>query len=444
MRIEIPKQAAEILGILEKNGYEGYVVGGCVRDAVMGRTPHDWDITTSASPKEIKRLFQRTADTGIQHGTVTVLMGKEAYEVTTYRVDGAYEDGRHPTEVIFTKNLEEDLKRRDFTMNAMAYSESGGLVDIFGGMDDIRRGQIRCVGNAEERFGEDALRMLRAVRFSAQLGFEIEPDTAAAIRKLAGRLSKISAERVQAELVKMMESAHPAYLRKAWELGITAVILPEFDRAMETPQNHPHHCMNVGEHILAALEYTEADKYLRFAALFHDLGKPAVRSTDEAGQDHFYGHAKVSADIADEVLHRLKFDNETIRKVKWYVLWHDVRPELTRKSVRKAVSKIGAEAFGEVLKLKMADTLAQHPQWQAQKKQYLAELSALYQEILESRACLSIRDLAVNGKDLLADGMQAGKEIGEMLALLLEYVLERPEDNQREILLAYSRRHRSR
>ena len=366
-------------------------------------------------------------------------MGKEGYEVTTYRVDGEYEDARHPKEVTFTANLEEDLRRRDFTINAMAYNDSEGLVDVFGGRADIEQKVIRCVGNAEERFGEDALRIMRAVRFSAQLGFTVDPDTAKAAKKLAGTLSKISAERIQTELVKLLVSSHPDYLRYAWEYGITAVVLPEFDRTMETPQNNPHHCYNVGEHTLEALRNIEADKTLRLAALFHDFGKPQTHTTDADGIDHFHGHAKISAELANNIMHRLKFDNDTLNKVKVYVRYHDLRPELTEKSVRRAVSKVGADAFAEVLKLKMADTLAQSPKWQPEKKAYLKELTALYHTILEKQQCLCIKDLKISGKDLIEDGMKPGKEMGEILAKLLELVLEEPQRNEREWLIGKSR-----
>lgn len=439
MKIILPDNVRKIIEILEKNGYEGYAVGGCVRDSLLGRVPNDWDITTSASPMQVKSLFSRTVDTGIQHGTVTIMMGKEGYEVTTYRLDGEYEDSRHPKEVTFTSSLTEDLRRRDFTINAMAYNDSQGLVDVFGGREDMENGVIRCVGEPDDRFEEDALRIMRAVRFSAQLGFAVEEKTAAAIRKLAGNLAFISAERIQTELVKLITSPHPEYIRMAWEYGITAVILPEFDRTMETPQNNPHHCYNVGEHTLIAVKSIENDKCLRLAALFHDFGKPGMRSTDEAGIDHFHGHAKVSADLAVKILHRLKFDNDTISKVKTYVLYHDIRPELTEKSVRRAVSRIGAEAFAKILKLKMADTLAQSPLWQPEKKEYLRKLTAIYQEILDKQQCLSVKNLAVNGRDLIADGMKPGKELGVMLEKLLEYVLENPEANECKTLLAVSR-----
>ena len=440
MKIVLPEQVKKILEILEKHGYEGYAVGGCVRDSVLGRCPNDWDITTSALPYQVKELFPRTVDTGLQHGTVTVLMGSEGYEVTTYRVDGEYEDNRHPKEVTFTSNLIEDLKRRDFTINAMAYNESQGMVDAFGGIEDLEKGVIRCVGNPYDRFDEDALRILRAVRFSAQLGFAVEAQTAEAIRAFASRLENISAERIQTELVKMMVSPHPEYLKMAWEMGITKVILPEFDRAMETPQNNPHHCYSVGEHILEALQHIEAERCLRFSVLLHDIGKPKVRSTDEDGIDHFYGHAQISAELSKRILRRLKFDNELMRAVDVNVKYHDVRPELTEKSVRKAVSRIGAENFANVLKVKMADTMAQNPAWQPEKLTYLAELERLYRLILEKETCLTIKELAVNGKDLMEDGMEQGKAVGEMLAKMLEYVLEYPEANEKETLLAYGRR----
>lgn len=440
MKIVLPDDVKKIIETLEQNGYEGYAVGGCVRDSILGRMPNDWDITTSASPQQVKNLFLRTVDTGIQHGTVTVLMGKEGYEVTTYRVDGEYEDGRHPKEVTFTASLEEDLRRRDFTINAMAYNDREGLVDIFGGRADIENKVIRCVGEPAERFGEDALRIMRAVRFSAQLGFTVDQDTAAAAKELAGTLAKISAERIQAELVKLLVSPHPDYLRYAWEYGITSVILPEFDRTMETPQNNPHHCYNVGEHTLEALKQIQAEKTLRLSALFHDFGKPQTHTTDADGIDHFHGHAKVSAELADKILHRLKFDNDTISKVKVYVRYHDVRPELTEKSVRRAVSRVGADAFAEILKLKMADTLAQSPKWQPQKKEYLKELTALYQDILKKKQCLCIKDLKVSGRDLIADGMKPGKEMGEILARLLELVLEEPERNEKNWLMDESRK----
>lgn len=248
MRLQLPAAVNMIIDVLQAHGYEGFAVGGCVRDSVLNRTPDDWDITTSATPYQVKELFSKTVDTGLQHGTVTVMVHGVGYEVTTYRIDGEYEDARHPKEVQFTSNLTEDLKRRDFTINAMAYSKDRGLIDEFGGMNDLQRKIIRCVGDPWQRFGEDALRILRAVRFAAQLGFEIEENTKKAIVELAPTLSKISAERIQTETVKLLMSDRPEMWRSVYDLGITRIIMPEFDAIMETPQNTPHHMYNVGEH----------------------------------------------------------------------------------------------------------------------------------------------------------------------------------------------------
>ena len=278
MKIDLPEKVNMIIRTLNDAGFEAYAVGGCIRDSILGRTPSDWDITTSANPQEVKLLFRRTIDTGIRHGTVTVMLDKDSFEVTTYRIDGEYEDGRHPKDVVFTKSLYEDLRRRDFTINAMAYNEQCGLVDAFGGIKDLENQMIRAVGNPKERFTEDALRIMRSVRFAAQLGFSIEQGTRDAAKYLAGNLRKISAERIQTELVKLMVSDHPEFLKTAYEIGITKETLPEFDCCMETEQNHPHHCYTVGEHILKALQHVKAGdmqdekklKFIRLALLFQD------------------------------------------------------------------------------------------------------------------------------------------------------------------------------
>lgn len=435
IQIQIPEKVNTIIGTLTAAGHEAYAVGGCVRDAVLGRKPADWDITTSASPYEVKALFPRTLDTGLQHGTVTVMLGKEGFEVTTYRVDGEYEDGRHPKEVQFTKSLLEDLKRRDFTINAMAYNRETGLVDEFDGMGDLERGIIRCVGNAEERFTEDALRMLRAVRFSAQLGFALEPQTRAAIGKLCGNLHKVSAERIQVELVKLLVSPHPERLLDAWETGMTKVFLPEFDACMDCEQNNPHHIYSVGEHTVRAIQEIESDRILRLTMLLHDFGKPRTKTTDENGIDHFYKHQLDSEEIAGEVLHRLKFDNETIRQVKKLVYYHDYHPTLTPAGVRRAVNWIGEELFPGYLKVQRADILAQNPKTQEPKLQALEEVDRLYQRILEEQDCFTLKQLKVTGRDLIQAGIPAGPGLGEVLQHLLELVMEEPERNDREWLL---------
>lgn len=438
MKIEIPVKANKIITRLTEAGYKAYVVGGCVRDAILGRPAADWDITTNARPGQVKALFSRTIDTGIRHGTVTVLQGKEGFEVTTYRIDGEYQDGRHPSEVIFTPSLLEDLKRRDFTINAMAYNEAEGLIDAFDGMKDLKNRRIRCVGEPRERFTEDALRILRAVRFSAQLNFEIEKNTKAAIAEFAHSLTRISAERIQTELVKLLTSEHPEIFRTLYDTGITAVILPEFDACMKTPQNHPHHCCSVGEHLLLALQSIEADKVLRLAALLHDIGKPAAHTRDADGIDHFHGHGDAGKELAGSILRRLKFDNDTVYRVKHLVQVHDyLQIPLTPKGVRRAVFKIGKEHFSDYLKLRRADILAQNPSMQKEKLEALTKLEVLYQQILEEQNCLSLKDLAVSGTDLIEAGLKPGPQIGEVLKKLLEQVIENPEYNTKEYLLSH-------
>lgn len=436
MQIKLPADVTAIIHTLQAAGYEAYAVGGCVRDSLLGREPDDWDITTSARPEETKALFRRTIDTGIQHGTVTVLMNRTGYEVTTYRVDGEYEDGRHPKEVSFTASLREDLKRRDFTINAMAYNDEEGLVDAFEGKEDLRQGRIRCVGDADERFTEDALRIMRAVRFAAQLGFSIEERTKQAIRGHAGNLRQVSAERIQVELTKLAVSPHPEFLRIAWECGITGVILPEFDALMELAQRNPHHCFTAGEHTLHAMAAVRADKCLRLAVLFHDFGKAQCLSTDERGTDHFHGHAAVSARMARQILRRLRYDNHTTDLVCELVYWHDCQVLPERKAVRRAVARIGAERFPLLLEVKAADLAAQSDYRRAEKEEQLDMLRAVYEEICREGDCLSLKELAVTGRDLIQAGIAPGPALGETLKALLELVLEDPAKNTKEYLLA--------
>ena len=378
MTIQIPQKVSSIIHTLQQHGHEAYAVGGCVRDSLLGRIPNDWDITTSAKPEEVKALFHRTIDTGIQHGTVTVMIEKEGFEVTTYRIDGEYTDSRHPKEVIFTPDLKEDLRRRDFTINAMAYNEEQGLVDCFGGREDLEQHIIRCVGNAEERFTEDALRILRALRFAAQLGCSVEEDTMSAIRKLAPTLANISAERIQAELLKMLVSPNPSMMRIVYETGISAVIMPEWDRVMETEQNNPHHKYSVGEHTICALEAVEPQKVYRLAMLFHDFGKPLTKTTDDEGIDHFYGHAEVSAELAETIMRRLKFDNDTMETVCKLVKYHDYRPSAAKKGVRKGMAKTGQTIFPMLFPVMRADAIAQSDHMREEKLAYIDKLEELY------------------------------------------------------------------
>ncbi len=444
IKINIPKKAQYIIRAIGNAGFEAYVVGGCVRDSILGREPQDWDITTSARPEQVKALFPRTIDTGLQHGTVTVMLDREGFEVTTYRVDGRYEDSRHPKEVTFTPCLEEDLKRRDLTINAMAYNDARGLVDIFGGMEDIRERQVRCVGNPKSRFQEDALRILRAVRFSAQLGYAIEEETREAIEALAPALSRISAERIQAELVKLIISPNPDYIRMAYEMGVTKVFFPEFDRAMETPQNHPHHCYNVGEHILHSLTAVRADKVLRLAVLFHDIGKPEAMTVDGEGITHFHGHAQIGADMTRDIMRRLRFDNDTLNTVCRLVLYHDycnsAVPDM--RIVRRAVNKIGEDIFPLLLEVVRADVMGQSDYFRQEKLDNVDRWQQLFEQMQAEKQCISLKTLAVTGSDLIAAGWKPGRGIGEALQKLLELVLEQPECNVKEYLLAEAEKYR--
>ena len=424
MKIKLPEKVKTVIGELKAHGYDAYAVGGCIRDSILGRTPGDWDITTSAKPQQVKAIFPRTVDTGIQHGTVTVLMDKEGFEVTTYRIDGEYEDARHPKDVIFTSNLLEDLKRRDFTINAMAYNDETGLVDAFDGIGDLERGVIRCVGNAMERF-------------AAQLGFTIEDATRQAICDMAENLSKISAERIQVELVKLVTSDHPEEMKNIYDTGIAAVILPEFCTMMETEQHNPHHIYTVGVHTIRSMEEIRADKVLRLTMLFHDVAKPVCRRSDENGIDHFHGHPEVGAEMARKILRRLKFDNDTIRKVTALIRAHDDRPPLKGRAIRRAIFRNGVDQYPELFEVKRADILAQSSFLQQEKLLYVDRYEHMYHQIIEKQQCLSLKDLAVNGSDLIARGIQPGKEIGVILHAMLEQVLEDPKLNEKETLLEW-------
>lgn len=426
-KIIMPKNVRFIIEKLENSGFEAYAVGGCVRDAVLGKEPHDWDITTSAMPAEVKKLFRRTIDTGIQHGTVTVMLEKEGYEVTTYRIDGDYEDGRHPKQVWFTRNLEEDLKRRDFTMNAMAYNDQRGIVDIFGGVDDLQNGIVRCVGNPVHRFEEDALRILRAVRFSATLDFRIEEGTCEAIRRLAPNLQKISRERIQAELEKLLLSSHPKRLRQAREMGITAVVFDEIDRLAT---------LQVLEPVLALTEAMPKEHYLRWSAVLSRAGKERAVS----------------------ILKGLKFDNKTVNIVGRIVAEKDRPLPGTRAQLRKDIYEVGEDIYEEYLEfMEVCLRMQMNGEGEClqendggQKKVRVAgkeQLSAggsigtpewvrkEYGDILRQGDCISLKTMAVNGRDLIEAGLARGEQVGEELKRLLYLVLEDNSLNKREILL---------
>lgn len=450
MHIQVPAGARYIIEELNRAGYEAYIVGGCVRDCLLGKMPNDWDITTSAKPEEVKALFERTIDTGIQHGTVTVLVPREvvgvehaehtdyAFEVTTYRVDGRYADHRHPTGVTFTASLEEDLKRRDFTINAMAYNDRDGVIDMFQGQQDLADGVIRCVGVAGKRFDEDALRILRAVRFAAQLDFSIEEETKLAMRKQAHFLEHISAERIQAEFTKLITSEHPERIEEAYELGLTKVFLPEFDAMMGVEQNNPYHMYTVGKHTIEVLKHVPGDTVLRYSALLHDVGKPVCRTTDARGVDHFRGHQKAGADMAKKILRRLKMDNETIERVQRLVLNHDFGiqdGDLTLKGVRRFLARLGTEHFDDYMCIRRADVAGQSSYQLQERKLALVRTEEMYRVIQEERQCLRMADMEIDGKTLIQMGIAPGPMMGKILRELFERVLENPELNKRDCLM---------
>lgn len=438
MHIDLPQNVNFIIDRLYEHGFEAYAVGGCVRDSLLGRKPQDWDITTSAKPDQVKTIFNHTIDTGIQHGTVTVMLDHVGYEVTTYRIDGEYEDARHPKEVTFTSNLKLDLERRDFTINAMAYNHKSGIVDEFDGIGDLNKHIIKCVGCAHDRFSEDALRMFRAVRFAAQLGFEIDKETQDAIKELAPTMAKVSAERIQVELVKLLTSDHPEMMRNLYELGLTKVFMPEFDTMMETPQNNKHHMYSVGEHTIRTLMNVRADKVLRLTMLLHDVAKPVCITTDEHGQNHFKKHPAVGADMAKKILRRLKFDNKTIDICCTLVREHDDRPVITQSNVRRAMSRIGVDLFPLLFEVKRADMLGQSLYKRDEKMAYIDEYERVYNDILAQNQCVSKKDMKINGKDLITLGVEPGQKLGAILDCLYEMVLDDPKLNDRKKLIEHA------
>jgi len=435
MQIDMPENAKYIIDELESHGFEAYAVGGCIRDSILKRNPKDWDITTPANPRQIKEIFKRTIDTGIQHGTVTVMLGGEGYEVTTYRIDGEYTDARHPKSVEFTRSLKEDLRRRDFTINAMAYNPKIGLIDLFNGMDDLNAKRIRCVGNPAWRFDEDALRMLRAVRFSAQLGFEIEEQTTAAIKAEAVNLQKISAERIRMELTALLVSDNPGHIKTAQELGITKVILPEYDDIVDISQNTPNHIFSVSEHTIKSMECIEPDVVLRLTMLMHDFGKPDVRNVLENGRDTFYRHPEVSVVLAKRILKRLKFDNDTTHRVLRLIKWHGLKYSDDYVSVRRALNRVGEDIFLDFIKVQIADVMAKNPVVVPMKLTALYKKKVLFEHIIEEGQCFQVSGLKVNGNDLMNLGIEKGPVIGHILERLTEMVIDDQSLNTKDNLL---------
>ena len=430
----IPREVQDVLQKLNEAGYEGYLVGGCVRDMLLGKVPHDWDITTSALPEETMALFAHFAiPTGLQHGTVTVRSGGLSCEVTTYRTDGDYSDHRRPDGVTFTRSLREDLARRDFTVNAMAMGADGTVHDDFGGQEDLQKGILRCVGAPKQRFSEDALRILRALRFSATLGFPIEEETKAALIELKDDLSYVAAERIREELTKLLQGQDVERVLNDFP-QVVGVVIPEMLPAVGFDQRNCHHYLDVWQHTVRAVAASQNDPIIRWAMLLHDLGKPSVFTMDEEGVGHFFGHAHVSEDIARTVCQRLRFDNRSAQRIVTLVAYHDRPVALTEKAMTRLLRQIGVENAYALCNVKRADNLAQHPDYHG-RQAVLDEAEALITRIVESDKCFSLRQLAVDGNDMLSLGLR-GQEIGQALELLLSAVMDGELPNEKEALMA--------
>lgn len=443
--MNLPQNVKYIINELKINGHKAYAVGGCVRDMIRGLEPNDWDITTSARPEEIERIFSKTIATGIKHGTITVVITKEAYEVTTFRTESEYEDFRRPKSVEFVSDIEEDLSRRDFTINAMAYNEEDGLIDPFDGKVDLKNGIIRAVGKAEKRFSEDALRMLRAVRFSSRFGFHIEENTYNAIKKCAPLINNISKERIREELTGILLSQNPDYFKLLFDTGILFHILPELHNCFLTPQNCRWHAYDVGTHTMEALKASESNFLVRWALLLHDIGKVDTRSTDNKGNDHFYGHSEVSVKKGSDILTRLKFDNESRDKILKLVKYHDRMIEPREKTVRRSLGQLGEEIFFLLLKVKHGDlngkginnssSVGNINKKLSKEDQILLTIREIANRIIENNDCTSLSKLSINGRDLIELGVKNGPAIGEMLNYALKIVIDEPSKNNKEELI---------
>ena len=436
MKPDIPTGARRIVQKLTDAGREAYLVGGCVRDLLRGVEPHDWDICTSARPEETEACFagHRMIETGLKHGTVTVLEEGKPCEITTYRTEGPYSDSRRPDYVEFVSSLEADLARRDFTMNAIAMEPNGDLRDPFGGAEDIKARLIRCVGEPGHRFQEDGLRVMRALRFGAVFGYEIEEHTAQAIHENRHMLERVAAERINAELCKLLVGEGAGDILRQYP-DVLCQFWPELGPLVTLEQNNPWHCWGGWEHTIHAVEAAPADLTLRLTMLLHDIGKPSRKSTDEKGIDHFYGHPAVSAQMADQMLRALKFDHKTRERVVALVEYHDIQIPCRDRSIRKWLGRLGPETFFQLLEVKRADNMGQAYEKVKGRFAELEEVRAKAEEIVAQGQCLSLKDLAVNGRDVIAAGIAPGPAVGRVLNRLLERVLSNEIPNERKILL---------
>lgn len=439
MEIQIPPQVDDVLKKLAENGQEAYVVGGCVRDSLLGKTPNDWDVATSAHPEETERIFSGTPtiETGLKHGTVTILSGGMPVEVTTYRIDGNYSDGRHPDGVSFTGSLKEDLARRDFTVNAIAYNRKDGIVDCFGGREDLERRRIRCVGEPDRRFQEDGLRILRALRFSSVLGFPIEPETAESVLKNRGLLDRIAKERIQAEFTKLLCGKDAAKVLREFR-EVIAQFIPEIRAAFEFEQHNPHHSYDVWEHTLHCVDAVGPKPVLRLTMFLHDLGKPLCFTRDAKGIGHFYGHPAISEELARKILNRLRYDKKTINTVLTLVQNHDLPLQPEERYIRRRLNKLGENNLRMLLKVAEADSKGKDIPDSGREESLLKAKSVL-DSVVEKNQCFSLDGLAVKGSDLIGAGVPEGAAVGRILKALLDAVIDGKCPNSQDELLQYAR-----
>ncbi len=442
MLIEIPDKPKRVINALMASGFEAYAVGGCVRNALMGLTPHDWDICTSAKPEEMLQVFKEyeTLDFGLKHGTLAVMVEGELFEVTTYRVDGVYSDNRHPESVTFTDNLTLDLSRRDFTCNAMAYNGTDGIIDPFGGAEDLKNNLLRCVGDPDRRFHEDALRILRALRFASAYGFKIEEATSKSVHSCAELLNNVAAERIRDELIGILIGKNALAILSDYR-DVFAVFVPELIETFDFPQRSPHHRHDVWQHIVHTVAAIDSDPLLRIVMLLHDIGKPRARTTDLNGTDHFKGHQQISAWISESILRRLRFPNSFIDNCLLLILSHDIRFDGSQKQVRRTLQKLGEDNMRRLFKIQRADIAAQSEYLRAEKLAGVDRAEEAFERILSEDQCYQLKDLAVNGKDIIGMDLFKGREIGETLNALLDEVIDGTLKNEKNALLKRARQY---
>lgn len=443
-KIDIPAAAKRLIHLLESEGHNAYVVGGGVRDSLLGKPPHDWDICTSAYPEEVCELLDRhhirTIKTGLQHGTVTALYGMYSYEITTFRDDGIYSDNRHPDCVTFVDSLFTDLSRRDFTINAIACDAESSIMDPFNGFGDLQLRRIRCVGNPDDRFREDALRIMRALRFASTYGFEIEPKTAAAIHRNKDLLRNISAERIRDELCKILCGKGVLNILLEYR-DVMAVIIPELEPCIGFDQNNPYHIYTVYDHIAHAVNnYLGDDISVKLALLLHDIGKPECYTEDHKG-GHFHGHGVNSHRMAKDVMERLKFDNKTKDDVLELVLYHDAEIHDSTKAVKRWLNKLGPDLFGKLMAIRVADILAHSDINQDNRLDKCARIRSIADEIVSENQCFTLKDLTIGGNDILSLGVEPGPRVGKVLNYLLDQVLDRELENIHEVLVEEAKRY---